>query len=80
MKKKGDQWKKFENLEKDLLLILDSSENSKTINEIKKDLENMGTKASWNTVKDYLESLYLKKKIKKISPGNNTRFLFFEKK
>lgn len=79
MKKKGDQWKKFENLEKDLLLILNNSENSKTINEIKKDLENMGTKASWKTVRDYLERLYLKKKIKKISPGNNIRFLFFEK-
>ena len=80
MKKKGDRCKKFENLEKDLLSIINNSEQKKTINEIRRDLENKGIKTSWNTTRDYLESLYKKKKINKISYGDNIRFSFWGKK
>ena len=78
MKKKGDRCKKFENLEGDLLLVLSSK--YKTVNEIRKDLEKEGVKASWNTIRDYLESLHNKKKINKISLGNNIKFMFWGKK
>ena len=80
MKKKGDRCKKFENLEEDLLSIINSSKQNKTVNEIRKDLENKGIKTSWNTARDYLESLYKKKKINKISHGSNIKFLFWGKK
>lgn len=74
MRKKGDRCKKFENLEKDLLSVINSSKNNKTINEIRKDLEDQGVKTSWNTTKDYLESLHRKKKINMIPLGNNIKF------
>ena len=79
MKKKGVRCKKFENLEEDLLSILNNSEQDKTINEIRKDLEEDGTKVSWNTTRDYLESLYDKRKVKKIFLGKQ-RFMFWGKK
>ena len=78
MKKKGDRCKKFENLERDLLLVLSSK--YKTVNEIRKDLEKQGIKASWNTVRDYLEGLFEKKKVVRISLGNNIKFMFWGKK
>ena len=80
MKKKGTRCKKFENLEEDLLGVINNSNENKTINEIRKDLEKNGIKVSWNTIRDYLESLYKNKKIKKISLGNNIKFLFWGKR
>ena len=80
MKKKGTRCKKFENLEEDLLGVINNSNENKTINEIRKDLEKNGIKVSWNTIRDYLESLYKKKKIKKISLGDNIKFLFWGKR
>lgn len=79
MKKKRARCKKFENLEKDLLGIINDSKDNKTINEIRRDLEEKGIKVSWNTTKDYLKSLSRKRKIKKISLGNNIKFLFWGK-
>ncbi|KKK68432.1 hypothetical protein LCGC14_2944110 [marine sediment metagenome] len=79
MKKKGTRCKKFENLERDLLNVINDSKENKTINEIRKDLEKKGIKVSWNTTRDYLESLYIKRKVKKISLGNNIKFLFWGK-
>lgn len=80
MKKKGTRCKKFENLERDLLIIINSSKENKTINELRKDLEKKGTKTSWNTVRDYLESLYKKNQIKKIHFGNIINALFWGKR
>ena len=80
MKKKRARCKKFENLEKDLLTIINNSKDNKTINEIRRDLEEKGIKVSWNTTKDYLKSLSRKRKIKKISLGNNIKFLFWGRK
>ena len=80
MKKKRARCKKFENLEKDLLNIINNSKDNKTINEIRRDLEEKGIKVSWNTTKDYLKSLSRKRKIKKISLGNNIKFLFWGRK
>ncbi len=80
MKKKGTRCKKFENLEKELLIIIDASKKNRTTNEIRKSLEKRGIKISWNTAKDYLESLSKKKKINKMSLGNNIKFLFWGKR
>ncbi|HDY66485.1 MAG TPA: hypothetical protein ENH85_01705 [Candidatus Scalindua sp.] len=80
MKKKGTRCKKFENLEEDLLTVINNSKENKTINEIRKNLEKKGIKVSWNTARDYLESLHKKKKINKISHGDNIRFLFWGKR
>ena len=80
MKKKGTRWKKFENLERDLLNVINDSKENKTINEIRKDLEKKGIKVSWNTVRDYLEGLHIKRKVKRISLGDNIRFLFWGKR
>ncbi len=79
MKKKGMRWKKFANLEKEILEIIESSKTDKTTGEIQKDLEKKGIITSWNTTKDYLEGLYVKKKIKKAKLGTNRTFLFWGK-
>ncbi len=68
MKKQGDTWKKYENLEKEILNILDK-ENKKTIAQIKEELK---TDASWITIKNYLISLYRKKKVEKTVLGKYT--------
>lgn len=80
MKKKGTRCKKFENLERDLLNVINDSKENKTINEIRKDLEKRGIKVSWNTTRDYLESLFEKKKVVRISLGDNIKFLFWGKR
>ena len=80
MKKKGTRCKKFENLERDLLNVINDSKENKTINEIRKDLEKKGIKVSWNTVRDYLEGLHIKRKVKRISLGDNIKFLFWGNK
>lgn len=72
MKSKGDNWKKFENLEKDILAIL-SKIKEKTISEIKSELK---IKVSWITIQNYLESLHRQKKVKKKVLG---RFTFWTK-
>ncbi len=68
MKKQGDNWKKYENLDKEILNILDK-ENKKTISQIKDELE---TDASWVTIKNYLASLYRLKKVEKVVLGKYT--------
>lgn len=65
MKNKGDKWKKFENLEKDILSILSKSKQ-KTISEIKSSLK---IKASWITIQNYLTDLHKKNKVKKTILG-----------
>ena len=67
MKQKGDNWKKFENLEKQILTILSKKEIS--VSEVKSKLK---IKVSWITVQNYLISLYDKKKIKKKVLGRYT--------
>ncbi len=64
MKKKGDNWNKFKDLEKDILSVLKKN-NSNTISLIKSDLENKGVKVSWVTIRNYLNTLDKKKKVNK---------------
>lgn len=80
MKKKGSRCKKFKNLENDLLIVINSSKKIRTINDIRRNLEKKEIKTSWNTTRNYLESLHRKKKIIKITFGKNIKFLFWGQK
>ncbi len=81
MKKKGMRWKKFENLENDILEILSVSKNHhKTTGEIQKDLRKKGVITSWNTVKDYLEGLWGKGKVIRTQFGISRPFIIWGKK
>ena len=76
MKKKGDNWNKFKDLEKDILSVLKKN-NSNTISLIKSDLENKGVKVSWVTIRNYLNTLDKKKKVNKNILG---RYTFWSKR
>jgi len=80
MKKKGDIWKKFENLREDILIIINNSEITKTVNQIRRDLEKKSIKICWNTARRHLEILHEEKKIKKIEMGDETKFSYWAKK
>lgn len=77
MKQKGDKWKKFENLEKDILKIVNTFKRERTISQIKLELEKLDIKVSWITLRNYLLSLNKKRKIKKNVLG---RYTFWSKR
>ncbi len=76
MKKKGDNWNKFKDLEKDILNVLKKNRED-TISFIILDLEKKGIKASWVTIRNYLDTLHKKKKVSKNILG---RYTFWSKR